>query len=185
MKNKSLQATSVRSALTFLLIAVVVVSTAGFYFAQDWLNNMANDISSNSTSADPSDSSAQALATIKTEIAKNKSAADKASSLISTSASYKDQMTKDINKYASQAGLSIKSINTNQPSRASDMGNNIKVGFASVTFNNPVSLQSLLQFLKGVESNTPKMQVSGIDITAQDSSKAVDVKPLTIEGYFK
>lgn len=183
--KKSLQATSMRTILTFLLITLVIVSTVGFYFAQDWLNNMANDISSNSTSADPTDSNSQALATIKTEIAKNKTAADKASSLVSTSTNYKEQMTKDINTYASQAGISIKSVNTNQPSKASGIGNGIQAGYAIVTFNNPVSLQSLLIFLKGIESNTPKMQISGIDISVQESSSAVNVKPITIEGYFK
>ncbi|MFZ2125331.1 MAG: hypothetical protein WA087_01025 [Candidatus Saccharimonadales bacterium] len=185
MRSKNLQATSMRSILMFLLATLIIISAAGFYFAQDWLDNMADDVSNSSSSANPSDSNAQALSSIKTEIAKNKSAADKANSLVSTNANYKAQMAKDINKYASQTGVSIKSINVNQPPTASDISNDIQTGYATVVFNNPVSIQNLLLFIKCIETNSPKMQISEIDITAQKSSSSVIVKPITIRGYFK
>jgi hypothetical protein len=186
MKKNSLQATSLRNVLTFLIIILLTASIAGFYFAQDWLNNMSNDISKNSTSTSSNDSSPQTLINIQTEISKNKAAAEKAKSVLSTSSDYKNQMAKDIRAYASNVGIAIKDVSTSQPAQTSSMGSGIQVGYAVVTFVNPVSIQNLLLFFKGIESNLPKMQVTAIDLSRdQGSNGVVSVKPITIEEYFR
>lgn len=188
MKNKGLKASSLRASMIFLIITLIVVSGAGFYYVQDMFFKKADEISKTSINSSQNDSSSsQALKQVRDEIASYQPLADKATSITVTN-NFKDKVTSDLKKYASQSGVVITNYNSDSPTKPSTptIIGGITTGHITITIENPVSIEKLLKFFKYIETNAPKMQITGIDITRIDSSQdQVNIKPITIEVYVK
>ena len=188
MKKKTLKATSLKNTMVFMIVLIVVASGVGFYYAQDWLDKMATDINQSSTAATSTeDSDAKALKQIREDIAKNQAIADKASSITLPSGNYKDQISKDINKYAKDNRISIESISvaSSPNTSSSTIINGVTSSFVSVTIEGSVTMNDLLQFIKDIETSIPKMQITGINLEKSQHSSDVVVEPIIIEVYTK
>jgi len=58
--------------------------------------------------------------------------------------------------------------------------------FVSVTLGNPVQFSKLFEFIQAIESNTPKMKLTGISMdSVAGQNDAVSVQPIIIEVYTK
>jgi len=182
-KSNKLSATSLRTILRAIVGLIIVLAIAGFYFTQNWLSNYATQTNKvPDSSAD--NASPQALNKIQTEVARNQAYGDKASSMIASSQNYQSQAVKDLNKYASSAGVSIASYSLSQPTTSINPIGGLKSGFVTITMDNPVQLKNLLKFFKYIETNLPAMQLTGINITpSQSLNGTVSVQPLIIEVY--
>lgn len=81
---------------------------------------------------------------------------------------YQDQIINDINSYAQQTGVEITAYNfgaTGQPAAAQSKVAGVKTISASITLKSPLPFDNYLRFLKAIEQNLTKMQISGINIT--------------------
>ena len=188
MNIANIKATTLRTALTVILSVAIAVSAISFYVFQDWIRNYSIEINEVALQPVTDSNDPQALAQIRDEISRNQIYGDKASSMIATSQSYKDQIIKDIDKYASIAGVSVTDYNLATPNTleadTTFSIDGIKPDFATITLKNPVPLQNLLNFFKLIESNLPVMQITGINLTPSDaSSDSVTTEPITIEVY--
>jgi hypothetical protein len=60
----------------------------------------------------------------------------------------------------------------------------VKTQFVSVTLGNPVEFTKLLEFIQAIETNVPKMKLTGISMdSSSGQSGSVSVKPIIIEVY--
>jgi hypothetical protein len=172
MKESRMKATSLRTVLIIAIVAIIGLSATGFYFALGFLSSLETKVDNTTT----------------TTIATSNSN-DKTNNIIASSKDFKNQITQDINKYASNANISIDNIDFEQSIDATKSLppiSGLQSKHATVTFKNPVVFTNLIQFLKSVENNLPKMQLTGIDITrTTGSNDSVTVKPLTIEFYIR
>src|SRR5665811_1258 len=108
MKKSNVKATTLRTAMSFIVFIMIGSAIVGFYYAQDWLSKFANEVSSiTTTESTKNEDNAQALNQLKNEIATNQTAASKAASIIASTQNYQSQVTQDLNKYASNTGISI------------------------------------------------------------------------------
>ncbi len=84
--------------------------------------------------------------------------------------------TDDINRYASLTGLHISSIsygnsNDNDTNISGGAGQKNEDNIIKINSSTPVSMKSILQFIKLLENNLPIMYLTEVTITGTDSDK--------------
>jgi len=212
MNMKSLTPVKLRIILSLCLVVLCVVGVGLFTVGYGKLKTFATSVQDVADQAQASQSSVQDLIATKQFLAQNSEAVDRASQLVAESKSYvyQDQIISDLNKYASEAGLSITNITftdatttavgsssapapaaTGTPAGApatSAAPAGVKSMTASVTIKNPTSYLSMLNFIHLVEQSLFRMQISQIGISASNDSSSpgqVSSDVLTIEVYVR
>lgn len=193
MKNdKQLKATTLRTFLIVSIILLLTMSVVGFYFIQNYLrdlaiNNLSQDTSVITTSKTASDAKA-----IQAEVTKYQGIGNKSSSFFASSQTYQNQITNDLKSYASVSGVNISNLSFDQSTlpgsstKATSSSSGLNSKNVVITIESPVQFTKLMKFIKGIESNLPKMQVSNISITPSSTSKeTVSVDPITIDYYVR
>ena len=179
------QATATRNVLSFILVVVIIGAIAGFYYGLQVLREYALDVAHTVTDSSASAENIDQLSALKQQLADGQPLVAKAEKLFSAPDTYQTQALKDISKYASEAGITISSIDSANPdsgSAASPLSPS-GTGYSEViTLQNPVSYAKLLQFLNAIEGNLPKMQITGVSIDrpAAPSGDQVTTDKITI-----
>ncbi len=173
--KKQIQATSVRKLLTALIVLLILAGAAGFYYGLQQVKDFAVTVSHTSADATASAQNVKALQQLKENLAESETLVNKANQLFSTDANYQSQALKDVQKYASEAGLTISNTNFDPQASATTTGL-IGAGHTFViSLQSPVDYKKLLQFLDSVEGNLPKMQIVSLDLTRPTSGSANEV----------
>lgn len=185
--NKQFKASSLKTLLIISIALTIVASIVGFYFAQNYLKQLANEKIPQATSYTPNNID---TTSIKSEIAKYQDVTNRANSFYVTSQNYQSQISNDIKSYGSVSGVQIDNLefsptdNKNLKSGASSIVSNLNS--VTITVVNPVQFTKLIKFIKGIETNLPKMQISDISISRNSSNKNnVNVEPITVEYYVR
>lgn len=210
---KSLTPVKLRVILSLCLVVLCVVGIGLFTVGYGKLKTFATSVQDVADQAQASQSSVQDLIATKQFLAQNSEAVDRANQLVAESKSYvyQDQIISDLNKYASEAGLSITNItftdatttavsspsSTPPPAATGTAAGapttaaapaGVKSMTASVTIKNPTSYLSMLNFIHLVEQSLFRMQISQIGISASNDSSSpgqVSSDVLTIEVYVR
>ncbi len=187
-----LKASTVRAGLSASVLILLGVGVAGFYWAQDWLGDLADEtrhatVAANLTSSDPEN---QRLEQLQKAVNTRQDANNKSTDLILPSQNYQSSAIEDINKYASNNGISITNYSFESQSQktvaAPALSGGVHPEYITITIGNPVDFTNLLRFLKALETNIPKLQLVDIRLSRdQSSDNAVRVEPLTIEVYVR
>ena len=181
-----MKATSLNKLLKTLFFITLIIIIGGFYCAQNFLRDIAHKSQMSNPATITDITMVQEL---KIQLSNYKTQIKKASDLTTTQANFRNQTIDDVNTYATKAGISIDGYDTTSSSNniaSSVQMTGIMPQYITVTFKNPVPYANFLQWIKYVESNIPKMQVTGIDISSADTnSTTINVKPLTIEVFTK
>ena len=186
MKKPLITAVSLRMfmfAAVFLLIGLLL---GGFYYAQDWLTKYSAESKTapvqSSTNTDD-----QTLKQLQNDLASQRVFINKAAGITVSSKNYLAKITQDLNKYASDSGITIAQTNPVQaPASITSLPlpAGVSARYISVTLGSPVSYTGLLKFIKALETNIPKIQLTGISLTqALNPKGSVKVDPLIIEVY--
>lgn len=187
MKKLQIKATSLKTTMLVVIFALAVVLVGGFYYAQVWLSDFANSSNVDSTKLTTSTLTPNELTQLTNELFIQKVASNKALNILASSQDYKSKIQQDLNKYASDVGVKITQYDpapslTSKPDATMIPG--VQSNFVKITLENPVDYTSLIKFIKAIESNLPKMKLTGINITRSDNSDtSVNVDPITIEVY--
>lgn len=186
MKKSGMTAKTLRSILSVLIFVLIALSVVGFYFAQNWLLEFAVSISHTVADSNASGNNLQSLSQLERELADRQDVIVKASTLIAPIGTYQSQAIQDLNKYASDAGISISNYSFTQPGAATPT---LKTASGSslitATLASPISYTKLLKFMNSVESNLPKMQISSVNLGRVNggNNDSVRIDQLTIEVY--
>ena len=201
MKKRQLTATGLRLILTIGLFGVAAIGIAVFSIADKMLRNTATATSHSVADASASQNNLQNLQKLQQDLIQKQDVVQRAASIVADSKSYEyqNQIINDLNDYASRAGLSIVSINfdtgaasgTTKPGGPSatpaptTVVGGVKSTSASITLKNPVDYVSMLKFIKSIEQNLTKMQISSIGLSQGADGKGVTSDTLNIEVYIK
>ena len=93
---------------------------------------------------------------------------EKAASVVADTKTYQyqNQILEDVNRFADIAGVTVLGFDfPTQKSAAVPAAGAVKTIQASVTLQNPVPYENYLRFLKLIEQNLTKMQITDISIT--------------------
>jgi hypothetical protein len=181
---KRMKASSLRKVLTALMILLILAIGAGFYYGLEQVKAYAVEVSHTVIDADASGQNIGKLQALKKALADSESLVAKANKLFTTDANYQSQGLKDVQKYASDFGLTISNTNFDAPVPAAGATPpTVAAGHSFViTLQSPVSYIQLLKFLDAIEGNLPKMQINSISLERPTSGKAdqVSVGDITI-----
>lgn len=188
MKNTKSKSKSLRLVLSILIVIVIGLLTLGFYFAQDWLSTFAHSVGQTMAKSTISVTGAQSLTELQQTLDDKEYIITKLDHLIAPSQNYQSQIIDDLSKYATTNGITITDYNVASPAitnttTSSTIG--VGLSYITITIGNPVQMASLIKFFKLIETNLPKMQLTGINISGETSSTMVTVDDLTIGVYTK
>lgn len=187
MKKLQIKATSLKTTMLVVIFALAVVLVGGFYYAQVWLSDFANSSNVDSSKPKAGALSPAELTQLNSELSSQKPTSIKANKILASLADYKTKIQQDLSIYATNTGVKVTQYDpapslTSKPDVAMIPG--VQSNFVKITLENPVDYTSLIKFIKAIESNLPKMKLTGINITRSDSSDtSVNVDPITIEVY--
>jgi hypothetical protein len=189
MKKNKFNATFLRSLLLTSIVLIVVVVVGGFYLAQGWLSDNAANSKTKSYTSMTSNLSSDELVLLQNDVYNHRADSIKATSLIAPDAGFENGIRQDLNKYAADIGMSVSNLSLTKPP-SFEVGTipiaGVEPKYISVTIGNPVQFTKLLEFIQAIETNIPKLRLTGIDITGKANQNGyVTIKPLTIEAYTK
>lgn len=207
MKLKNMTPVKLRIVLALCIVTLSVLGVGVFAFGYGQLKQFAASAQDVASKAQASQSSVRDLVATKKFLETNADAVNRASQLAAESKSYvyQDQVISDINKYASEAGLSITNIAFTTPTTAAVGGSasgataapatgstaaptGVKSITANVTVQNPTNYLAMLNFIHLIEQSLFRMQISQVGISASgDTSNPNQVSSdiLTIEVYVR
>lgn len=172
--KKAFNAQGLRAVLAFLLVAVVLGGACLFYLGLNTVKDFSIQVNHTLKDADASSAQVTQLQLLKGQLSESESLIAKADSFYASPANYQAQASGDLKNYANQVGLSIASIDFDDPVTTGNYS-------LSLTFKEPVNYSKLVQFLGLVEGNLPKLQVSTISLKHKPSGGADDVEVDTIK----
>lgn len=193
MKKNRLKASSLKKAMTTMIILIITLTGVGVYFAFDKINTLAVEIKNEITKTPIlgiKTDNTQALTRLQSDITKYQPIADQLINLTTSSENTKNQTMQDINTYASANNIKVSDFNfpeknTSNASPTTALNSaNTNTSSVVITITNNISYVSLLKFIKSIETNIPKMQIKNLSISSvQNSTNNVKVEPMTIEVY--
>lgn len=187
MKKGQSSATNLRTLLLFVVIIMAAVIIGGFLFAGNWLSTSANDSKTKNYTSVSGNLSSSEIINLQGDINTHRVASIKATGLIMPANSFENVIHQDLNNYAADIGISITSFGlTQKPSyMTTDVPiSGIQSQFISVSLGNPVQFAKLLEFIEAMESNTPKIKLTGMSMDSlSNQNDLVSVKPIIIEVY--
>ena len=184
MSASKMNAVTLRGVLGTMVVLLIALAGVGFYFAQDWLQKMAVDVSHSVAESTTSDSSVQALKQLQEELATRQDIITKTNSIFTSTATYQTQAVQDLIAYAESSGITISNYAFPAPAASSAAATSIPATAVTITLKSPVSYTSLLKFMAAVEGNLPKMQITSINLgRISGDSESVKIDQLTVAVY--
>lgn len=203
MTKRTLTASGFRLILIIAMFVVMSIGTGVFWLTDSYLKDFAVEVNHKNVDATASQSNVQTLQQIQQKLADNKEIVEHTSEIVAESKSYEyqDQIITDLNDYAAKSGISITNMDFSAASapaatpgssgaapkttQAIPTINGVKSVSANITLKNPVNYNNLLKFIKSIEQNLTKMQISRIGLSKDATSGEVTSDALTIEVYVR
>lgn len=197
IKWHSLTATQLRMILSLSLFVITILAATGFYFVNSHLKTYAVEVSHVVVDANASRDNLQNLQKIEKQLNEDQDVVQKTNNIVAESQSYQyqDQIITDINDYATRAGIGITDINFSTTANTTQTAapttpttpvpSGVKSTSVAITLKNPINYDSLLRFLKSIEQNLTKMQVSRVNLSKDTSSNGVTSDILTLQVYVR
>lgn len=180
MKKSKIKATTIRIFLVIVIFIIMISGIGGFYYAQNWLDNFTVEINNNSKKTTIKEPTTKDIERLQKQITDNQEVIENLNSIFYTKQDYKNQAFQDINRYAAIYNIGIDTYSSTQ-----DV-NNPNIGTVTLTVKNPIQFDNFINFLKAIETNKPKMQLTSINISLADiNSGNITVGPLNIKVYLK
>lgn len=199
---------TLRIVLIAALLLLTVIGTGLFMVGYGKVKEYAADAQKTADEASTSNSSIQDLIATKKELEQDADTVDRAAQLVAQSQAYKyqDQIITDIDRFTSEAGLSVTNISfadtkttsvasttTTPPVAGGTAGGTaapagVKSITATVTLKNPVDYEKMLNFVHLIEQSLFRMQISQISLsrsTDASNPNLVSSDVLTIEVYIR
>ncbi|MEO5949529.1 MAG: hypothetical protein ABIP74_03925 [Candidatus Saccharimonas sp.] len=191
----------VRAIIASILVVLMLLGIVIFLLGYSQIKAYTLNTKQMEADAQASNTKVQRLIATKKQLEQNSAIVARASQLVSVSQSYlyQDQIIRDINSYASAAGITLDSITFNEAAAAgttvagaSVPPAGIKITTASVVLKNPVNYTRYLNFIHSLEQSLFRMSVLGVSLTRSASSdelkkdpEAMTAEPVSIEVYIK
>lgn len=189
--TRTFTARSFRIILALVLVVQLAAGVALFVYGRGQLVVLAEEVSRKNADADASGDTLSHLQTLQQQLDRFEDVPALVQNLRATSDLPQFQAVNDITNIANRLGLSIENVSfadsdttTSQPATGSGgtatTNNSVTINFE---LSNPVSYETLIEFLNAIETNTPKLQISGITLPQDSSRSAIEPGVLTLQLF--
>lgn len=209
MKKSQFTPATLRLVLTVSLILAIVGAGIIFTYASAQLKGTATTVSHKVADAKASQNNLANLKRIEKFLADNKDSVVRANEIVAESKSYEyqNQIINDLKTYAAVSNVSIKSFDfaagnsatastatpaagtttppATDPGTAAPAASTLKSTTVSITLDSPLAYTNLLRFVKAIEENLTKMQISAITLSKGTTDSQVATDALSIEVYIR
>lgn len=184
MKKSSMSPTVLRGLLGTAVVIAIGLAGVGFYFAHGYLAEYAVSVSNKVAESSTSGTDLQALSRLQQEIAAQQEVATKAAGIFTSRQTFQTQAVKDLGAYAAATGITISNYTFGTPTTGGAGATSTLENTVTITLASPVSYTNLLKFMKAIEGNLPKMQISNVTLNRiEGDSQSVQIDQLTIGVY--
>jgi len=180
--KKGMTASSFQKLLIFLVVVVIALTAAGFYYGFTEVRKLAVQVSNTVEDSLASGDQIDELRRLQQTLAQSDTLVQKANRMFTTESSFTSDAVRDLDRYASVSGVAI--VDRAFPATAEIAG--VQPGstdrFIRLSLTQPTSYAQLLRFIQLIEGNLPKMQLHTITIARPDAPRgdAVNVSELII-----
>lgn len=208
MKQSRLTPTTLRLILSIGIVLSVAAAATIFITASARLKETATAVSHKVADAEASQNSLTNLKKIEKFLAENQTTITRANDIVAESKSYEyqDQIINDLKTYAASADMTITNFDfsagntataapasgtaaptavTDPAAAAAPAPSGVKSTTVSVSLGAPLKYENLLRFVKAIEQNLTKMQISAITLSKGTTSNEVTTDTLTLEVYIR
>lgn len=189
MSSEGMKATT----LTNILIAAIVL-IIGLIVVANWQLKafLYSEITTTNTLKQKASSSSDNLAraqSLELYMKTHQTDVERAASIVAQTKTYQyqNQIIEDITRYASSVGLSILEFNFPTGStNTTKATTTVKSILVEVTLKKPVDYANFIRFLKYIEHNLTRMQITDISIAPNsDDPSLIDSPTIGLEAYVK
>jgi hypothetical protein len=199
-KHTPLKPTSLRLLLILALFGVVLLTTAGFVFAQQKLSTYAVEVSHKKIDASASKASLQTLQSIEKQLIADKDTVEKAKVIKHSSSLPQFKAIDDLKNHAAANNISIGEISFVTASSTATPASStpaaplttpvpvVEAEGVDISFkinDGQVNVNDFVRFLYDIEHSTPKMQIKGISVNKASSSNNLTVDTMTVRMFTK
>jgi hypothetical protein len=152
--------------LTMILIGVVIYYASSF-LRDETIKNVHTKIDRELSSQD-----LDRLKNLQRVLQENRSSVQKAEQIVAATKQYQyqDQIIRDVNSYANSTGVKVTAYDfasANKPGAVPNQPtvSGVKSIAVTLTLDSPMSFDNYLRFIKAIEQNLTKMQISGVNLS--------------------
>lgn len=181
-------ATKLRYVLAGLIVLMLGGFGAGAWWMQGVLAQSVQATDHAKIDADVSATELQQLKALQKQLNDEQDIVDRAKQIAVSSAQYKyqDQIIKDVSDYARRYGIQISTFDfTSTANNQAATTNGAKKTSFNVTLKGPVSYVTFMRFLRDVEHNLTKLQVTSLTLSPDKNPSNITNPALTLEVYLK
>jgi len=176
----------------YVLIALLVVGAGfGAYTMHQKLSAFIVEVDHLSIDSELNEQGIENAKRLRRTLDENSESVNRAASIVADTKyyEYQDQIVRDITSYASASGLTVLGFDFSPTAKATVKTKPVKgvnKVVASLTLQNPVPYNDYLRFLKLIERNLTKMQVTQLDISNDlKTPGAISSPVMTLEVYVR
>lgn len=185
-----MNAVKLRNFLIAAVVLAVVAIGALMYYASNYLGAEATKTLHAKIDVQLIEQDIEQLKSLERTLEANKESAERARQIVSDSKQYQyqDQIVSDINAYAAASGVDVVGYDfgsanpaqqTTKPLNAPQI-NGVKSLTVTLTLASPMPFDNYLRFLRSIEGNLTKMQVSGINIAPDPENMSQITNPTVV-----
>lgn len=190
-KLKSFQLTSkiVSQLLIACIVLLVIGAATGSWLMQSALSSQVTAADHAKIDADLSQTELQRSKTLAAYLETNKAAVEKAKSIVADTKTYQyqNQIVNDIESFASKAGVTVLGYSFPISTAAAKPDTTgMKSVSAIITFKSPMQYNNYLRFIKYIEQNITKMQITDLALAPDpNNGNNIEGTSLTLKVYLE
>lgn len=176
-------------SLYVLIVLLVGGMGYGTYYLHQRLSDYVTEVDHLKIDSEISQQSIENAQKLRLALNENKDSVARATSIVADTKyyEYQDQIVKDVTSYGSASGITILGFDFSAASSSKTSAvKGVKTMVATISLQSPVPYMDYLRFLKLIERNLTKMQVTQIDISNDlKTPGAISSPTLTLEVYVR
>lgn len=184
-QKKSLSAVGLQRIFIVSIVLMVALLIFGFSWLSSMLENQHIRADHTTIDAELARDDVTQLQQLETYIEDNQATINRAQAIVTEASQYQRQVVTDIESFARDTGVQIQGFNFVSEDEATAAAvNGTTVTNVTVTLQNPIEYTSYLRFLKAIEQNLTRMQVTGVSLTPNaDNLNQVSNPQIGLEVY--
>ncbi|MGE5312971.1 MAG: hypothetical protein ACM3MA_03150 [Acidobacteriota bacterium] len=178
--------------ITWILVVIIVMMIAGIAYGNYELKNRLADqvTTTNNLKAEAmkSDENLSKAKTLELYMQTHKADVERAAALVAQAKTYQyqNQIINDVTSYANSVGIDILSFDFPDMTQAKQTVPGLNSITVTINLRNPVEYTKLLRFLKLIEQNLTKMQITSINFSPDaEATGMVTSQSIGLEVYVK
>lgn len=180
-RQKPGKAAQLRGLLTLLFLLVIAGGAGLYYLSLDTLKEYATEVNNKVIDSEASAKQVQQLQTLESQLSQSDGLISKANDIFATEGNFQSQAIRDVRRYAQLTNLTIQTTTFNEDASTPNSRSFI------VEIGSPASYQNFIRFLRGIENNIPKMEVTELKISRSTSglNDQIDINGITMVIHVK